>query len=96
MAKRFTKISVDGNLIFMDPAAKQQIRKAMDKENVELDMSGVEFMDSMGVDLIYRLCRHVRAKNGSVRIKNVRPNVKEVMDLCSIGTIAEISLKEEE
>jgi anti-anti-sigma factor len=75
----------------MAPTAKQQIKDALGNKYVELDMSDVESIDSSGIDILMMLVSSVREKKGTVRIIGTRPYVREVMEICGLNNLVELS-----
>ena len=86
----YKKFKVDGSLIFMDPSAKQQVKSAFGNKFVELDMSGVNEIDSSGVDLLTHLIHSVKKKNGTIRIIGANAQVREVFEICGLDKLVEL------
>jgi len=74
----------------MDPIAKQQIKNAMGNKYVELDMSGVDNIDSSGIDVLTRLIQSVKEKDGVIRITGAKTPVREVMEICGLDKSVEL------
>ena len=78
-------------MIFLDYGVRDQIRQAMQETYVELDFKNIEYIDSMGVDLIIRLCKEVVERNrGHVKALNMSPTIKDILDICGILSFMEV------
>jgi len=78
----FKKVKLEGSLVFSAPDSKQKIRDAIKGKNVALDFSGVESMDSSGVDVICELRTALRRKGGSLRLYGANPQIRELLEIC--------------
>lgn len=87
----YTKIRVPGNLVIMNWEARQRVREAFDEFFVEIDLSEAEIVDSAGMDLLTKLYRHLRAKNGLMKIINVDPIVRDTLNVCGVTNLMEIA-----
>jgi len=74
----------------MDPIAKQQIKNAPSFSNVELDLSKVENMDSCGIDLIFRLYKELKKKDGRLKVIGVRKNLMEIIEISNLQNLVEV------
>jgi anti-anti-sigma factor len=83
-------LKIEGSLLFMNPLAKQQLREASESEKIILDLSGVEEIDSSGIDLLSKTILSIKRKNGFVRIEGAKPSVRELIEICGIDKYAEI------
>jgi len=86
----FQSVKIKGDLVLMNPAGLEQVRGASGYKYVELDMSATGCMDSAGMDLVFKLATDVRKKGGRLTIRNARPHVREVMDMCRMDAVADI------
>jgi anti-anti-sigma factor len=86
----YKKVKIEGNLVFMNPFAKQQIKESMDKKYIEIDMTNVESIDSSGIDLIVRLIHSSKKQNGCIKIIGTRPHIKDLLEVCGLDKIMEI------
>lgn len=84
------RITITKTLIFMDQEVKDQLRKAMNETYVELDFSGIESIDSTGLDMILRMYRTVTSHGGRVKALNVSPTLKDLFDICGASFIFEV------
>ena len=57
---------------------------------LELDFSGVTFMDSSGIGLIMGRYKIVRSMNGKIVIKNANSNITKLLRMAGISHLAEI------
>ena len=55
-----------------------------------LDMTGVTFMDSSGIDLILRAQQRMRLLDGSLLVCHVPEQAKRVLDAAGIGRLVTI------
>jgi anti-sigma B factor antagonist len=60
------------------------------KNNLVLDLSGVEYMSSAGLREMVRVLKRVKRSGGDLRIANPSDRVKEVLELAGLDTIFEI------
>lgn len=61
-----------------------------DKKDIEFDCAGLEFIDSTTLGTFVKLFKHLR-ENGNVFIlKNVRPRIKKLFEICALDRIMEI------
>lgn len=58
---------------------------------LEMDFSGVSFMDSSGIGLVMGRCKSMNACGGRVIVKNVSPEIQKVMLLSGLDRIVTIS-----
>ncbi|MDF3301244.1 STAS domain-containing protein [Streptomyces tropicalis] len=56
-----------------------------------LDLSGVPFMDSSGMNIILRVYQEVRDKPGSVHIIAPTPAVRRILDLTGVSITVPVS-----
>lgn len=56
-----------------------------------LDLSGVPFMDSSGMNIILRVYQEVRDKPGSVHIIGPAPAVRRILDLTGVSITVPVS-----
>jgi anti-anti-sigma factor len=78
----------------LDIEATEVIEEAIiqsigDYSNVEIDFSGVPFVDSTGIGLLINLIEMIKSKSGNVQIviKNIQPLVNEVFDMLQLNEI---------
>lgn len=60
------------------------------KNNIVLDLGGVEYMSSAGLREMVRVLKTVKKKGGDLRIANPSDRVKEVLELAGLDSIFEI------
>lgn len=61
----------------------QQLAK--DKIDIVVDMTDLEYTSSQGLRIILTLIKTVITKNGKLVFKNIRPAVKEILDMAGIS-----------
>lgn len=85
------RAKIEGDI---DHHTAESIRKTIDvyvedthPHLLELDFSGVQFMDSSGIGLImgrYKLMKHL---NGQVSVINVPDHLKRIIDMSGLGVL---------
>ena len=58
---------------------------------VEVDCTNVKLLDSTGLGALVSVHKVVAQRNGKVRLNNVRPNVREILELMKFEEIFEIN-----
>ncbi len=58
--------------------------------SAELDLGGVEFMDSSGLQLIARLHRTAKLRGGTVHVVRPAPAVRRVIEVSGLDALVEI------
>ncbi|MEV5440830.1 STAS domain-containing protein [Streptomyces sp. NPDC052682] len=61
-----------------------------------LDLSGVPFMDSSGMNIILRVYQETRKNAGSVHVINPAPAVRRILDLTGVSITVPVSQSVEE
>ena len=56
---------------------------------LELDCKGLSFMDSSGIGAMLGRSKTMKRKNGKMRIKNLRPNVKKIFEMSGLFSVIE-------
>lgn len=80
----------------VDSSNATELGSAMDRvvddgrNNLVLDLSGVEYMSSAGLREMVRVLKRVKRGGGDLRIANPSDRVKEVLELAGLDTIFEI------
>lgn len=81
----------------LDHHSAAVIRKKIDSKaemlkprTLELDYSGVQFMDSSGIGLIMGRYRQMSLMGGEVKVTNVPPHLKKIFSLSGIETLGVI------
>lgn len=59
-------------------------------QNVVLDLSGVEFLDSAGVGVLVGLFKQARTRGGRARLCGLTPGVRYTLELIQLDRIFEI------
>lgn len=96
-------VSLDGGRVTakiagdIDHHSAGSIRETIDlyvKEHsptlLELDFSGVQFMDSSGIGLIMGRYKLMKLLNGQVSVINVPAHLKRIMDMSGLGVLGVI------
>jgi len=91
-----THIKIEGSLIFSAPDAKQKLREATGKKHVILDFSGVDFIDSTGLDMIVMLYKKLKDKGGTLKLENVKSDIYQMFDVSGLRHLVEIHRLEKE
>ncbi|MCK4350030.1 MAG: STAS domain-containing protein [Candidatus Krumholzibacteria bacterium] len=61
-----------------------------DRNNVVLDLEGVEYISSGGLSIIIRLVHHLRDQGGELHLAAPQPFVKRVFDIVSFEAILKL------
>ena len=71
---------------------QQEITPLMqgDKPDIEMDCSGMEYTSSQGLRMFLMLQKSVMARGGSLMLRNMRPQVREVFDITGFSNIIKI------
>lgn len=63
---------------------------ASGKSEIELDCTEMEYTSSQGLRMFLMLQKYVNQQGGSMVMKNMRPQVKEVFDITGFSSIIKI------
>ena len=89
-------VTVEGHLD-LDTATEFQAHLANQlhhgRRHFLIDLSGVPFMDSSGMNIILRVYQEARDLPGSVHVINPRPAVRRVLELTGVSITVPISEK---
>jgi anti-sigma B factor antagonist len=71
---------------------RDDIRAALKPSNtwLEIDVSGVTFMDSSGLGALISLHKSMRSQNGALRLLNPSTNVRQILELTRLHRVLEI------
>lgn len=71
---------------------RDEIRAALPAAtlNLELDLSGLTFLDSSGLGTLISLHKTMRSRNGTVRLLKPAPNVMQILELTRLHRVFEI------
>lgn len=61
-----------------------------DAPDIEIDCTGMEYTSSQGLRMFLMLQKSVTARKGSLVMRNMKPNVKEVFDITGFSNIIRI------
>jgi len=72
---------------------RDQVRSAMSEslKNIEIDLSGAEFLDSCGLGALISLHKTACGRNGLVRLVNPALPVQQILELTRMHRIFEIA-----
>ena len=88
-----TMVTLQGRLDTTNADLFQQgIAELMQDEhpNIEFDCTDMEYTSSQGLRLFLMLQKRVNAKKGSLVLRHMRPQVKEVFDITGFSNIFKI------
>ncbi|MDX3800346.1 STAS domain-containing protein [Streptomyces sp. AK04-3B] len=92
-------VTVEGHLD-LDTATEFQAHLANQlhhgRRHFLIDLSGVPFMDSSGMNIILRVYQEARNLPGSVHVIDPRPAVRRVLELTGVSITVPISEKADE
>lgn len=71
---------------------RDQIRAALpaDCKYLDLDLSGLTFLDSSGLGALISLHKTMRSRNGTLRLIKPAPSVQQVLELTRLHRVFEI------
>lgn len=61
-----------------------------DTKDIEFDCTGLEFIDSTTLGTFVKLFKHVKTDGNTFVLKNVRPRIKKLFQICALDRIMEI------
>jgi len=66
---------------------QEEISKLLEAESIDISMnlSGLEYISSQGIRCFLTLIKAVMAKNGKLVFRNIRPSVREILDISGIS-----------
>lgn len=73
-------------------SVRDEIRAALPAAtlNLDLDLSGLTFLDSSGLGTLISLHKTMRSRNGTVRLLKPAPNVMQILELTRLHRVFEI------
>jgi len=83
-----TTIALDGMLDSSSSAQFQEIvNQHLEKENIDIviDLSELTYTSSQGIRAILTLIKTVMSRHGKLVFRNIKPAVKEVLDMAGIS-----------
>lgn len=86
----FAHITGTGRLNMVGaPKLREVVAKVVDEgtHHVVVDLGGTEFMDSSGLGALIGCLKLARQAGGDLRIANVRPQVRMVLELTSMHRV---------
>lgn len=71
---------------------QQDIQPLMEGENpeIEVDCTGMDYTSSQGLRMFLVLQKSVNSRKGTLTLKNMQPQVKEVFDITGFSNIIKI------
>ena len=84
-------ISVSGRVDTVTAPELEAGLKFGDATHVVLDLSDVPYMSSAGLRLLLTAHKAMMAKGGELKITNIQPTVKEVLDITGFSDILNIA-----
>jgi anti-sigma B factor antagonist len=87
---RFAHITGTGRLNMVGaPKLREVVARVVDggSNHVVVDLGGTEFMDSSGLGALIGCLKLARQAGGDLRIANVRPQVRMVLELTSMHRV---------
>lgn len=87
---RFAHITGTGRLNMVGaPGLREIVAKVVEEgsSHVVVDLGGTEFMDSSGLGALIGCLKLARQAGGDLRIANVRPQVRMVLELTSMHRV---------
>lgn len=90
--KRVELVTVSGRIDSSNAAQFDEVLKEVSerKNNVVLDMSGVDYISSAGLRAIVALLRESKKNRGDVRLANPSPRVTEVLSLAGLDSLFQV------
>lgn len=79
--------------VFLSQNVRKQILEVIDaekKDQVILDLSNVEFMDSAGLVSFLAIWKALRKKEGDLKLANVQSTVQQIIELVQLNRIFSI------
>jgi anti-sigma B factor antagonist len=61
-----------------------------DKKDIEFDCAGLDFIDSTTLGTFVKLFKQVKTAGHTFSLKNVRPRIKKLFEICALDRIMEI------
>ena len=73
-------------------AFRDQVRATMSdsQRHIEIDLSGIHFIDSSGLGALIGLHKTTRGRNGLVRLLNPTPQVEQILQLTRTSRLFEV------
>jgi anti-sigma B factor antagonist len=71
---------------------RDEIRAALPATTIrlDLDLSALTFLDSSGLGTLVALHKTLRSRNGTVRLLQPAPNVRQILELTCLNRVFEI------
>ncbi len=88
------KIALGGRMDMygtQDIETRLTVAAAVEKANIILDLSDVEFMASIGMGVIIRAANALRMQEGKIVIFNPRPGVRDALEKTLIHTVIPVT-----
>jgi anti-anti-sigma factor len=90
--KRVELVTITGRIDSSNASQFDSVLKEVSerKNNVVLDMSGVEYISSAGLRAMVALLRETKKKKGDVRLADPSPRVVEVLALAGLNSLFQV------
>ncbi len=88
-----TILSLDGRLDLTSASSLKDASKDIlenDSKKMILNLDGVDFINSSGLGALVSILKEVRSSQGSMRLSNLAPYVKEIFDITQLTNIFDI------
>lgn len=93
-------VNLEGRLdVSVANEVEEELAEMIDKgghNKVLLNMEGIEYMSSSGFRACISTLRKLNAKEGSLKISNIRPAVKRIFDVIELTSLFDIYDSDEE
>lgn len=76
--------------VLSSPILRKEIQEIIEQEgkgNVVIDLSSVEFIDSAGLVGLLAIWKNLRKKKGELKIAEVQPQVKQLIELVLLNRV---------
>ena len=88
-----TILSLDGRLDLTSASSLKEASKDIlenESKKMVLNLDGVDFINSSGLGALVSILKEVRSSQGSMRLSNLAPYVKEIFDITQLTNIFDI------
>jgi anti-sigma B factor antagonist len=93
MAGDVTILSLDGRLDLTSASALKEASKdvlSSSNKKMVLNLDRVDFINSSGLGALVSILKEVRNSQGSMKLTNLAPYVKEIFDITQLSNIFDI------
>lgn len=94
-------LKFEGEIVFdnsneIKEESKKILSRKYEVENLIIDLSRVDYLDSSGVGVVLSLFKFMRERDGSLAVAEANEKIKRVFDVTKIGEIIPVYEKLEE